>query len=65
MQRAMALAVRHAALRTPRRLLLRTGVGELRVDLVEILVADVRVTLVRHLALGGDEFQHRLLGHVS
>ena len=64
-QRAMRLAVRHTALAAPPCLLFGLGQRELTVNLVEILGADIRLALLRHLFRDRDEFQHALLGHGS
>ncbi len=62
MQRTVGLAERHAALRAARSLLLGLGVDEVGVDLVEVMRALVRATLLGHVALDCDKLEHAL-GH--
>jgi hypothetical protein len=59
----MGLAVGHAALRAARRLLGRLGLGEVAIDLEEVVAAVVRVTLLGHVAADLDELEHLLGGH--
>ncbi len=62
-QRAMRLAIRHAALRTAAGLFLGLGTGVVRVDFLKIPVANARIPLVGHGPTDLHEFQHRLLCH--
>ena len=59
----MRLAIRHATLAAPARLLFRLGRREFRIDFVEIFSTRVRVPFHGHIAINLHELQHRLLGH--
>jgi undecaprenyl-diphosphatase len=62
-QRAVALAIGHAALAAAPGLLGRLGGGEFAIDLVEILAAFGSSPFLRHLARGRNECEHLLRGH--
>ena len=62
-QRAMRLAIRHAALAAAAGLLFRLFIRVLGIDLVKIGAPFIGATLFRHVTRNGYEFQHRLLGH--
>jgi len=64
-QRAMALAIGHAALAAPRGLLGGFFGGVLAVNLMEILGAQIGRALFRHLAGNSDEAEHPFFGHNS
>ena len=62
-QRAMRLAIVHAALAAAPGLFLGFGLCIFRIDFVEIRLARVGFPFGGHVTINGYEFQHRLLGH--